>query len=384
MFQGSIDEARVYNRALDASEIAQLATIPEPILMADLTITKDDGLRTANPGDPISYIIEVGNTGPEEANGAAVVDNFPTGLVDISWIAAVSNGASSTQGSGVSDINDLVYLPTGSNITYIVSATIDLTEFGVLSNTATIMPPEGITDPVLKNNSATDTTVLLTGTADPNLVAHYMMEENGGTILVDSSLYVNDGSWYGDPGWIPGIDGLAIDLDGVDDYGLTPGGPSLDITNAITLAAWIRPEKAGTQYIVKKGLQSNTDGYELSLSSSGKVFTRFNQTSSGNTYRIDTTSSYPTDGTTWVHLAATYDGSDIRLYFNGAEENMSAPLAFTIATNSLPLGIGAQSDGSRMFQGSMDEARVYTRALDASEIVQLAAVPESIILADGQ
>ena len=288
----------------------------------------------------------------------------------------MNDGANSTQGSGTTNINDVVYLPSGSSITYLVNATIDATAFGVMSNTATVTAPEGITDLISSNNIATDTTAVVTGSENPTLVAHYMMEENGGTVLVDSSMYDNDGDLNGEPGWTTGIDGLALDLDGIDDYALAPHNASLDIADVITLAAWIRPDKVGTQYIVKKSLQHNIDGYELSLSGNGTAFTRFNQPSNANAYRIDTALPYPADGMTWVHLAATYDGSTLRLYFNGVEDSVSEPLAFTIAGNELPLGIGAESDGGRSFQGLMDEARVYNRALDAGEIANLATVVE--------
>ncbi|MCK4773825.1 MAG: hypothetical protein KAT30_03530, partial [Candidatus Krumholzibacteria bacterium] len=153
-----------------------------------------------------------------------------------------------------------------------------------------------------------------------------------------------------------------------------------DITGEITLTAWIKPEKVGTQYLVKKAIISVTDGYELSLSSSGMAFVRFNQFTSANTYRIDTTTPYPTDGNTWMHLAATYDGSTIRLYVNGAQES-SAAAAFAIAANSLDLGIGAQSNGTTPFQGAMDDVRVYCRALGPMEIEALATcavIPTSI------
>ena len=45
-------------------------------------------------------------------------------------------------------------------------------------------------------------------------------------------------------------DGLALTplgLNGTSDYGLAADDASLDIANAITLAAWIRPEKYATQ-----------------------------------------------------------------------------------------------------------------------------------------
>ena len=100
------------------------------------------------------------------------------------------------------------------------------------------------------------------------------------------------------------------------------------------------------------------------------MFVRLNQVASANTYRVNSTSDYPFDGNTWMHVAATYDGVTIRLYINGIQEgSMAASIA--IATNSLPLSIGAQSDGQRFFQGALDQVRVYNRALSADEVAGL-------------
>ena len=156
---------------------------------------------------------------------------------------------------------------------------------------------------------------VLCASATPTLVVHYEMEEDGGTTLVDSSTYGNNGTISGSPTWVAGVAGLALDLDGSGDYALVPDDASLDIENEITLAAWVKPEEQATQYLIKKAVNSNTDGFELGLASgtssagAGLAFIRLNQTSSGNDYRLNSTSEYPFDGNTWVHLAATYDGA---------------------------------------------------------------------------
>jgi hypothetical protein len=70
---------------------------------------------------------------------------------------------------------------------------------------------------------------------------------------------------------------------------------------------------------------------------------------------------------TWTHLAATYDGSSLRLYVNGslaAERATSGVLA----TSSRPLRIGHNDVNGGVFLGRIDEVRVYARALTAQEI----------------
>ena len=77
--------------------------------------------------------------------------------------------------------------------------------------------------------------------------------------------------------------GAALDFAGTVDPVLVPDDASLDLTDAITIAAWISPAARATQYAIKKARYDATDGYELSLSNStNKAFVRFNQDSSGN------------------------------------------------------------------------------------------------------
>ena len=74
-------------------------------------------------------------------------------------------------------------------------------------------------------------------------------------------------------------------------------------------------------------------------------------------------------------MAATYDGTTIRLYVNGVQEGANLAGPASIATNNLALGIGAQPDGVSTLQGAMDDVLLYNTALTASEIAALAASP---------
>ncbi len=70
---------------------------------------------------------------------------------------------------------------------------------------------------------------------------------------------------------------------------------------------------------------------------------------------------------TWTHLAATYDGANIRIFVNGTQ---AATVAQTgaITTSTGVLHIGGNAIWPEWFQGLIDEVRIYNRALSATEI----------------
>jgi uncharacterized repeat protein (TIGR01451 family) len=127
---------------------------------ADLSISKSDGLSTVAPGQAVTYTIVASNAGPSDALGATVADTVPAALTGATWTCSGSGGGTCTA-AGAGDINDSVDLPGGGSVTYLVSAVIDPSATGTVSNTATVAAPGGLTDPVPGNNSATDTDPLI-------------------------------------------------------------------------------------------------------------------------------------------------------------------------------------------------------------------------------
>ncbi|MFD2245114.1 LamG-like jellyroll fold domain-containing protein [Pontibacter ruber] len=222
------------------------------------------------------------------------------------------------------------------------------------------------------------TTISASSPTNP-LVGHWKLDEGSGMALADASEYKNNATAVGGATWVAGVTGQALRFNGSSQYATVADNASLDITGAITLTAWIKPEKIATQYVFKKAEQNSVDGYELSLSSGGLIFFRFNQVTSGDTYRINSTTIHPSNGTTWIHVAVTYGGGVMRLYINGDQNNsktFSSPPP--IKLNGLALTIGAGNNGYRGFQGAMDDVRIYNTALSASEVKEIATVTSSI------
>jgi prepilin-type N-terminal cleavage/methylation domain-containing protein len=76
----------------------------------------------------------------------------------------------------------------------------------------------------------------------------------------------------------------------------------------------------------------------------------------------------------WKHLVVTYDGSVIRLYTNGSEARnytYAAPQSLPVSGYELKIGGGGWSTTGYTFGGSLDDARVYNRAITADEVSEM-------------
>ncbi len=204
-----------------------------------------------------------------------------------------------------------------------------------------------------------------------NLISHLKMDEGNGTTLVDASTFGNSADIIGNPKWVYGVFGQALKLDGIIDYAVIPDDATVDLSNAVTLAAWIKPEVGGTQNIIKK--VDGLSGYELFLSSNSPDIVSV-QLNGSTDYKISSTTTFPTDGT-WMHVAATFDGTVTKLYINGVQEGGTLQGPNSILSNNVGLGLGSDHNGNDKFIGTLDDVRVYNRALDATEIIGLATAP---------
>jgi hypothetical protein len=270
----------------------------------------------------------------------------PPGAVTTSW-TVISGPGSVTFGNGSSASATAQFSATGSYVLQLTANDGEFSAFDQVTITVNELPSTG------------------TG-----IVGLWTFDSISNGSVADSSGLANDGIVQGNPQVVVGPSGNALQFNGGSDFIRVNDDSTLNLSEQITIATWIRPDRNGTQYIVKKSRYDQTDGFELSLSSNGHIFVRFNQAADGNAHRLDSSASYPTNGNTWVHVVATYDGATIRMYINGVLDN-SKNDQFSIAVNNLGLGIGAQDDGFRPLDGALDDVRVYSQALSAAEVQAL-------------
>jgi hypothetical protein len=121
---------------------------------ADLSIAKDDGVVYAPPESSLTYVLVVGNAGPSAAEGAVVSDLLPSALT-CDWTCEGAGGGD-CPASGAGDLAVEVDLPAGGSATFTMECTVAGDATGLLTNTASVTAPVGVSDPAPGNNVATD------------------------------------------------------------------------------------------------------------------------------------------------------------------------------------------------------------------------------------
>ncbi len=127
--------------------------------VADVSVTKDDGVPSLDPGTAVTYTIAVSNAGPGTPATVDVTDHVPAELLGVTWSCVASAGAVCSP-TGVDDLVDTIYLPPGETVTYSLDATVDSTLdpfLDLVTNTVTVAVPAEFVDHNSANDSATDT-----------------------------------------------------------------------------------------------------------------------------------------------------------------------------------------------------------------------------------
>jgi uncharacterized protein YjdB len=311
-----------------------------------------------------------GTVGPTTTIQFSIVSSSTISVTGV----AVSPSSSSIQAGSTQQLTATVSPSDASNtsVTWSTSnplvANVNSTGLvtGLAAGTATISAT------TVDGNFISGASISVTSSGNPTtgLVGHWKMDEGSGDVFIDHSGIGNNASILNPAGisWVPGRIGQAARFSTVNwPLGTVPHNPTIDITQQITIAAWIKPNAVENKGILSK-LSGN--GYEFRILSNGKLEFRINRAASGTAYRLISNQSYVGNGATWTHVAVSFDGTKSTIFINGVEDNSATFAPVQIISNTADLSIGAIATGNR-WNGDLDDVRLYGRALSPAEISEL-------------
>jgi len=217
-----------------------------------------------------------------------------------------------------------------------------------------------------------------------NRVSEWRFDEGGGTTVFDT-IGSNNGDLTGHaPTWMlepDCVSGKCLQFNGTTNYVNAGSGSSLNITDAITIEAWVKLLQTGSvQYPVIKRYDWNIKVFDNGMIefSFDKSDVRQRVQSSTGAFKWDT----------WHHIIGTYNGAKEKLFFDGVEMN-SVNVTGSIDSRGYALGIGAVSGTSvegysGYSSGLIDEVRIYNSALSSSVIRDQYLAGLDKLLAGGQ
>lgn len=169
----------------------------------------------------------------------------------------------------------------------------------------------------------------------------------------------------------------ALEFGGTDDSVDCGNDASLNITELITIAVWVKGDSTTSSYarIVDKYRAKEQEGYDLARAAwSNSVFIEF-QTTDGDKQQC--AADTPIFDNSWHHVAATYDGDAIKIYVDGAleNENVIGKKYIEVCSDNLMIGNGFDGWQWFPFKGCIDELSIWNTALDSLEIQTIMANP---------
>ncbi len=148
----------------------------------------------------------------------------------------------------------------------------------------------------------------------------------------------------------------ALSFNGKNDDVIIQDDPSLNMSGALTLEAWIRTTQQKEDILQVMGKEGH---YGLRYEGNELIFY------AGNRELIDTI--HITDNV-WYHFAATYNRHRMRLYVNGKEVASQPNRQAIWREGSAAFHIAQDNSGKRQFKGMIDEVRVWSIARKEEQI----------------
>ena len=161
--------------------------------------------------------------------------------------------------------------------------------------------------------------------------------------------------------WTTGMFGNARSFDGSSLYASVPGSSSLNITGNMSIEAWVYTKSSAIQ-----GIVDNTQ-YKLVISTSSNNVDFVIYNLAGAYTFVRSVGTLSTNA--WHHVVGVNAGTNLYIYIDGKLDNTAFGSGGTTTYTIETLYIGSMYGGSTsLFNGTLDEIRIYGRALSGTEI----------------
>ena len=348
--------------------------------------TDTDDTNADIDGDGLTDYYEITNgTDPEDADS----DNDGLNDAEETFVYFTDPNNPDTDGDTLSDYLELVqgwlvsYVDMDDNLNYTrvwsdpFSTDYDGDDLSDLIEFTFGFNPHVTSDASAIENTVQFDNIAVTETDTPLLLLKMEEDEDVATFL-DSSGERNNATcnWTADACPVAGVDGIygaALEFDGVNDELVISHTDSLDFgTGSFTAAAWVKTDSfADWQNIISKksGMGTNV-GWTLRLNQNGSASIFLADGS--QTWHATSNSDLVTDQ--WYHVAGVVDSEQdkVHFYVDGELITTLADYAGNISnTDAVVIGSWAEDSNPDFFDGVIDEALLFTRALTTTEIVDV-------------
>jgi hypothetical protein len=214
----------------------------------------------------------------------------------------------------------------------------------------------------------------------PDLAAWWKFDETSGAAVADSA-GANHGTLFNGASRVPGRFGTAISFNGVNQYLEVPHSSTLHSDRQLTVAGWLRLNSLGEtwQGVFWKGnvpdCTAGCENREYSLWLRNDGLLQFASTPADRVgigqLKCNTSPGRVVTGR-WYHVAAIIDSDagHMKLYVDGIEACSVPYSGAGIRTSTGPFRVGTNPNWASL-NGSIDDLRIYRRALTAEEIAAL-------------
>jgi len=216
-----------------------------------------------------------------------------------------------------------------------------------------------------------------------DLIGHWKLNESAGsTVAHDSSSWGNDGTLVGLDAasvWVADTaapEGVALAVEGIGHVTVPPSSSIDSITTQVTIAAWMYLDAPIVDYATAISRQIGTGTgfgqlYHLGVNSNMQPVTFITPGPESNQLTRFAGATVPQKK--WFHIATTYDGSNVYVYFNGMQVDTGAVTGM-FSAQTTPVILAGNANGNNVTEsvpGRLAEVMLYRRALSGADIKRL-------------